>query len=71
MLKRRISSATIRVLYPPLLEKMAQVGAGAERVEARREWVMAEEEGMKRDRENQWLARVEGVGMVQKCRFLT
>ena len=50
---------------------MAQVGAGAERVETRREWVRAKEEGLKRDRENQWLARVEGVGMVHKCSFLT
>ena len=50
---------------------MTQVGAGAERVETRREWVRAKEERLKRDRENQWLARVEGVGMVHKCRFFT
>ena len=48
---------------------MAQVGAGAERAETRREWVRAEEERMKRDREAQWLARVRGVGLVHKGRF--
>ena len=69
MLKRRISSATIRAIYSPLLDKLAQVGAGSERVDTRREWVRAEEERMKRDREAQWLARVRGVGLVHKGRF--
>ena len=48
----------------PWPDKMAQVGAGAERVETRREWVRAKEERLKRDRENQWLARVERGGMI-------
>ena len=68
-LRRRISSATIRANYTLLLERMAQVGAGAGRAETRREWVRAEEERMKRDREAQWLARVRGVGLVHKGRF--
>ena len=66
-LSRRINSATIRANYTLLLERMAQVGAG--RAETRREWVRAEEERMKRDREAQWLARVRGVGLVHKGRF--
>ena len=41
-----------------MLERMAQVGSGAARAETRREWVRAEEERMKRDREAHWLARV-------------
>ena len=52
-----------------MLERMAQVGAGAARAETRRDWVRAEEEKMKRDREAQWLARVRGVGLVHKGRF--
>ena len=40
------------------MERMAQVGAGAARAETRRDWVRAEEERMKRDREAQWLARL-------------
>ena len=40
---------------------MAQVGAGAARAETRRDWLRAEEERMKRDREAQWMARVRGV----------
>ena len=68
-LRRRISRATIRANYTLLLERMAQVGAGAARAATRREWVGAEEERMKRDREAQWLARVRGVGLVHKGRF--
>ena len=68
-LRRRISSATIRANYTLLLERMAQVGSGAARAETRRDWVRAEEERMKRDREAQWLARVRGVGLVHKGRF--
>ena len=45
-LRRRISSATIKANYTLLLERMSQVGAGAERAGARREWVRAEEERM-------------------------
>jgi hypothetical protein len=55
--------------YTLLLERMAQVGAGAGRAETRRGWVRTEEEKMKRDREAQWLARVRGVGLVHKGRF--
>ena len=33
------------------------------------EWVGAEEEKMKRDREAQWLARVLGVGLVHTGKF--
>jgi hypothetical protein len=67
-LRRRISSATIRANYTLLLERMAQVGAGAGRAETRREWVRAKEERMKtkRDREAQWLARVRGVAWYTK-----
>ena len=53
-----------------MLERIAQVGAGAERAGTRREWVRAEEEKMKRDREAQWLARVRGVGLVHRGRFM-
>ena len=35
----------------------SQVGAGAARAETRKDWLRAEEEKMKRDREAQWLAR--------------
>ena len=59
----------IRANYTLLLERMAQVGAGAARAGTRRDWVRAEEERMKRDREAQWLARVRGVGLVHKGRF--
>jgi hypothetical protein len=67
--RRKISSGTIRANYTLLLERMAQVGAGAGRAESRREWVRAEEEKMKRDRQAQWLSRVRGVGLVHKGRF--
>ena len=71
-LRRRISRATIIANYTLLLERMAQVGAGAARAETRRDWVRAEEEKVKRDRdrEAQWLSRMmRGVGLVQKGRF--
>jgi hypothetical protein len=47
-LRRRISRATISANYTLLLERMAQVGAGAARAETRRDWLRAEEEKMKR-----------------------
>ena len=68
-LRRRISAAAVRANYTCLLERMAQVGEGAVRAGMRRDWVRAEEEKMKWDRQAQWLSRVRGRGLVQKGRF--
>ena len=68
-LRRRISSATIRANYTCMLERMTQVREGARRAENRRDWVRVEEERMKKDRQTQWLARVRGVGLINRGRF--
>ena len=68
-LRRRISAATVRANFTCLLERMGQVGEGAVRAGRRRDWVRAEEEKMRWDRQAQWLSRVRGVGLVQKGRF--
>ena len=64
-----LEDLSVRANYTLLLERMAQVGSGAAIADTRREWVRAEEERMKRDREAQWLSRVRGVGLVHKGRF--
>ena len=68
-LRRRISAATIRANFTLLLERLSQVGEGARRAEGRRGLERMEEERMRRDREAQWLARVRGVGLVNRGRF--
>ena len=66
---RRISTATVRAIFTLLLERIAQVGEGARRAESRRGLERMEEERMRLDREAQWLARVRGVGLVNRGRF--
>ena len=68
-LRRRISAATARASFTLLLERMTKVGEGATRAEGRRGLERMEEERMRRDREAQWLARVRGVGLVNRGRF--
>ena len=69
-LRKRLSLAVIRANVSLLLERMRQVGDGAE-LACKRRGVAAMEEVKERwGRRADWLARVQGHNLVQKGSFL-
>ena len=59
-LRRRLSTAVIKVNVQCLLERMVQVGEGLGQAGKRRRWARREDERARWDREAQWLERVTG-----------
>ena len=53
-----------------LLERMSQVGDGAESAGRRREWARVEERRAECDRSAQWLSRVRGTDLRRRGQFL-
>ena len=69
-LRRRLSSAVMRANVTLLLDRMGQVGEGAGQANKRRQWIRAEEERFRWDREAQWLSRISVHDLVKKGKFI-
>ena len=54
-----------------LLAKLHQVGPGNKLMAKRRQWAVHEDERMKRERDAQWIRRVEGVQTLRKGHIKT
>jgi len=70
-IRRRLSLAAIKAQTECLLSKLHQVGPGNQLMAKRRQWAVQEDEKMKREREAQWLRRIEGIHTLRKGHIKT
>ena len=68
--RRMLSTASIRAQGQCLLNRMSSVGEGVGQAARRRQWIAAEEERMRKERQAQWIGRVRGSGIVRRGQFL-
>ena len=70
-IRRRLSMIAIKAQTECLLAKLHQVGPGNKLMAKRRQWAVHEDERMKRERDAQWIRRVEGVQTLRKGHIKT
>ena len=63
-IRRMLSTVSVRAQAQCLLTRMSSVGEGVGQAAKRRQWVAAEEERMRKERQAQWIGRVRGSGIV-------
>ncbi len=70
-IRRRLSMVTIKAQTECLLGKLHQVGPGNKLMAKRRQWAVLEDERMRRERDAQWLRRIEGIHTLRKGHIKT
>ena len=65
-IRRRLSLAAVKAQVECLLSRLHQVGPGSKAMMQRREWAQREDELMKRERDAQWMRKIEGVQTLRK-----
>ena len=65
-LRRKLSLAVTKANVTCLLSKLHQVGPGNKQLAKKRDWVLQEDEKMRRERNAQWIRNVDGVTSKQK-----
>jgi len=70
-IRRRLSLVAIKAQTECLLAKLHQVGPGNQLMAKRRQWAVQQDERMKREREAQWLRRIEGIHTLRKGHIKT
>jgi hypothetical protein len=70
-IRRRLSLVAIKAQTECLLSKLHQVGPGNQLMAKRRQWAVQEDDRMKRERDAQWLRRIEGIHTLRKGHIKT
>ena len=70
-IRRRLSLVAIKAQTECLLSKIHQVGPGNKLMAKRRQWAVQEDDRMRRERDAQWLRRIEGVHTLRKGHIKT
>ena len=65
-IRRKISETVVKAQVNCLLSKLHQVGPGNKQLAKKRQWALQMDEKMRKDRQAQWLRRIEGVNTIQK-----
>ena len=65
-IRRRISLCVIKAQVDCLISKLHQFESGSSAKNSRRQWAIREDERMARERNAQWLRRVEGIQTLRK-----
>ena len=65
-IRRKLSLAVTKANVVCLLSKLHQVGPGNKQLAKKRDWVLMEDEKMKKERHAQWLRNIDGVTSKQK-----
>ena len=70
-IRRRLSLVAIKAQTECLLAKLHQVGPGNKLMAKRRQWAVIEDNRMKKERDAQWIRRIEGVYTLRKGHIKT
>ena len=62
---KRVVDLFWRCFFECLLSKLHQVGLGNKHLAKRRVFALVQEEKMKRERETQWIRKIEGIKMIR------
>ena len=65
-IRRKLSITAIKSQVRCLLSRLHQVGPGNKQLAKKRQWALTQDEHMKRERQANWLARIEGVNTLRK-----
>lgn len=65
-IRRKLSVTAIKAQVRCLLSRLHQVGPGNKQLAKKRQWALTQDENMKRERQANWLARIEGVSTLRK-----
>ena len=65
-IRRKLSLAVTKANVVCLLSKLHQVGPGNKQLAKKRDWVLQEDEKMRKERHAQWIRNIDGVTSKQK-----
>ena len=65
-LRRRLSLAAIKAQVECLLGRINQAGNGNKQLAKKREWSLIQDERMRRERQAQWISKIEGTRTIRK-----